>query len=123
MPVIKRIKKGMFPSLYGKRAYELVEVDIQGNPIRVIDDGAGSKKEVPSGNLFDQIFPARANKRRALEEAAMVEALRNNQVIRNGVVSKTEKKIGPGMRAPDIEKGYSKPFNYHLYNKIRKKRG
>ena len=34
-------------------------------------------------------------------------------------ISLTEKKIAPGVRAPDTRKGYSKPFDYHLWNKLR----
>lgn len=34
--------------------------------------------------------------------------------------SLTEKKIAPGLRAPDKIKGFSKPFDYHLWNTLRK---
>ncbi len=49
-----------------------------------------------------------------------------NPIIRemdnvNKSISLTEKKIGPGMRAPDKVKGYDKPFDYHQWNALRKK--
>jgi hypothetical protein len=74
MPYIRKIKKGMFPSLHGAKAYEYIEVDEQGVPV-------GSNRNVKSG---------------------------------------TEPLIAPGIRAPDTAKGYSTPFDYHLYNKLRK---
>lgn len=36
--------------------------------------------------------------------------------------SLTEEKIAPGIRAPDVRKGYKTPFDYHQWNSIRKKR-
>lgn len=49
-----------------------------------------------------------------------------NPIIRemdyaNKRISRTEKKIGPGLRAPDIIKGFKTPFDYHRWNKLRKK--
>jgi hypothetical protein len=32
----------------------------------------------------------------------------------------TEPKIAPGVRAPDTRKGYKTPFNYRLWNDLRK---
>jgi len=39
----------------------------------------------------------------------------------NRSISRTEPKIGQGIRAPDYAKGYKKgeTFDYHLYNKLR----
>ena len=34
----------------------------------------------------------------------------------------TEKKAGDGFREPDIRKGYQDPFNYHLWNDLRKRK-
>lgn len=44
----------------------------------------------------------------------------NKTVMSRGYKSRTEAKIAPGIRAPDVEKGYKKPFDYHLWNKLRK---
>jgi hypothetical protein len=77
MPFIKRVKKGMFPSLDGDKAYELIEVGEAGLPI-------------------------------------------NNNLPKPRKYGKTEPKIGPGLRAPDVEKGYSKNFDYHLWNRLLK---
>jgi len=48
-----------------------------------------------------------------------IDPLVNTQVLRNNKPSRTEKKIAPGLRAPDVVKGYDKPFDYHLWNKLR----
>ena len=39
----------------------------------------------------------------------------------NKRISRTEKKIGPGLRAPDYIRGHTKPFNYHQWNALRAK--
>ena len=36
------------------------------------------------------------------------------------VGSLTEEKIGNGLRAPDVKKGYKTPFDYHQWNSLRK---
>ena len=72
----------------------------------------------------------------AFEGSSAVEVIEvdefGNPIIRDGGnrglkevskgISRTEKKIAPGIRAPDVIKGYDKPFNYHLWNKLRAER-
>ena len=97
MPFIKVLKKGAFPSLDGDKAYETIEVDHFGIPVS--QKGSMYKnpimKSVPSGG----------------------------QPRPRSYKSRTEPKIGDGIRAPDYEKGFKEGqnFNYHQWNALKKK--
>jgi len=93
MPYIKRKKPGAFPAWGGSNAYEYVEVDQFGNPI----------PQQPIQEFIEtrNIQPPRSD-------------------MQTKTPSLTEPKIAPGIRAPDTIKGYSKPFDYHLWNTLRK---
>ena len=44
---------------------------------------------------------------------------KDNQPKPRAYKSRTEVKVGEGLRAPDVAKGYTKNFDYHLWNKLR----
>ncbi len=91
MPFIKVRKPGVFGEAFlGEKAYDLVEVDETGVPITVKAEAIRNTKPT-----YKSAAPVRS-------------------------MSGTEPKIAPGVRAPDTAKGYSKPFNYHQWNAIRK---
>jgi len=99
MPFIRVKKPGVFGEAFlGDKAYEWVEVDDTGQPMsqpREIQQQPVPEKQ--PGQMSRGYSPrGRPN------------------------TGKTEPLIREGVRAPDTSKGYSKPFNYHLWNKIRK---
>jgi hypothetical protein len=100
MPFIKVKKPGIFGEAFlGDKAYELVEVDEQGQPIR--QKQAWSPK---------QDFWAKQGQAPIPKQPGQMSRTYK---------SRTEEKIGDGIRAPDTAKGYKRPFNYHMWNKLR----
>lgn len=104
MPFIKVRKPGVFGEAFlGTSAYELVEVDDNGVPVQ---------KQVSRPE------PVRMN---TYSPKPKVSKVRPRTYARKTEPGKTPPKIGNGYRAP--APGYSKPFNYHEWNAIRKKLG
>jgi len=100
MPFIKVRKPGVFGEAFlGTSAYELVEVDDNGVPV---------SKQVSR--------PEPVRMTTSVPRSAKV---RPRTYARKTEPGKTPPKIGNGYRAP--AEGYSKPFNYHEWNAIRKK--
>lgn len=104
MPWIKILKPGKMATWHGKDAYQWVEVDEMGNPT-----GASPMDQSPSQQQNKSFSWLNGKKKE-----------QSQNMPRTRPLGKTEKKIAPGIRAPDTQKGYTKPFDYHLWNKLRK---
>ena len=100
MPFIKVRKPGVFGEAFlGSSAYELVEVDDNGVPLA---EKKIMQREKPMTIKTTQPRPREYTSREKRTPGV------------------TPPKIGNGIRA--AAPGYSKPFDYHQWNAIRKKR-
>ena len=104
MPFIKVKKPGIFGEAFlGEKAYEVVEVDETGQPIRQ------KQAWTPKQEFWNK-------QEQSVGKMSRPYAKRK---VGRPYEGGTEPVIEPGVRAPDKKKGYTKPFNYELWNRLR----